>query len=84
MDRDNLRARLEDIYRLSIEEKITAYEELFENVDVQKAEEFMKKDGSGVVVLEIQRRVRFLYLLAKNLEMKGIANRAKSLLNKFQ
>jgi hypothetical protein len=83
MDRDNLRARLENISRLSVTRKVEEYEKLFENHPVQKVEEFAEKKGEDVVVLEVRRRVRLLYLLASDLGLDPVAKRAKALLNHF-
>lgn len=84
MDRDNLRARLENISRLSVTRKVEEYENLFENhPNIQKVEEFAEKKGEDVVVLEVRRRVRLLYLLATDLGLDRVAKRAKALLNHF-
>lgn len=83
MDRDNLRAKLEDLRRRPIERRIREYEELLKNVDVQDIERFQTKLGSDTVVFEVRRRIKMLGQLCQSVGMDDIADRAKKLLSKL-
>jgi transcription elongation GreA/GreB family factor len=81
MNRDNLRARLEDIQRRPIERRIREYEELLKNVKVSDIERFERKQGGSTVVIEVRRRIDLLRRLCENMGMDEIANRAQNLLS---
>lgn len=85
MDRENLQAELQNIPKLGLEDRIEAYEELFEEVDVEAVERFPFKNGEETVVMEVKRRIWTTYRIAKNLELEDLQRRAKSLLkNHFE
>lgn len=82
MTRDNLRARLEDACRASVEEKIEAYEDLVETANVSAIERFDSPQGQ--VVFEVRRRIGLTKRLAEDAGMKRVAKRAERLLAKFE
>lgn len=84
MTRDNLRARLEDVnLKLSIENQIEDYEELFEKSNISEVEPFETKGDTETVVFEVRRRVELLRKLAEQFGMMNIVERAEKLLDNF-
>jgi hypothetical protein len=85
MNRDNLRAKLEDVdLKLSIESQIEEYEKLFESTNVSEVEQFVTKKETQTVVFEVRRRIELLKSLAEEVGMMKISERAESLLDTFE
>jgi len=82
MTRDNLRARLENALRASIERKIEAYEDILKTADVSAVETFDSPEGQ--IVFEVRRRIGLTKRLAEDAGMKKIAKRAGRLLESFE
>lgn len=80
MDRDNLQARLQDIRALEIEERVEAYEDLFDEVDLRAVEHFPSKNGEDHTEIEVKRRIWITYRVADNLGLDDLQERTKSLL----
>ena len=85
MNRENLQARLQDISKLELEDRVEAYENLFEEVDIEAVERFPYKNGEETVVMEVKRRIWVTYRIAKNLDLESLQERTKALLeNHFE
>jgi hypothetical protein len=79
MDRENLQAKLQDIPKLELEDRIEAYENLFDKVDIDPVEEFPYDDGKEKVVMEVRRRIWMTYKITKNLGLDRLQERVKKI-----
>ena len=85
MTRDNLRARLEDVnLKLSIENQIEDYEDLFSKSSISEIERFQSKGDTKTVVFEVRRRIELLQSLAEEVGMTKIVQRAEKLLDNLR
>lgn len=84
MDRDNLQAQLDDIFKLSMKEKIASYERLFDEVDLDSREFFETKDGEESIVFEVERRINLIRKMAKDANMEEIEKRAERLIENLR
>jgi len=79
MDKENLQAKLQDIPKLELEDRIEAYENLFDKVDIDPVEEFPYDDGKEKVVMEVRRRIWMTYKITKNLGLDRLQERVKKI-----
>ena len=79
MDRENLQAKLQDIPKLELEDRIEAYENLFDKVDIDPVEELPYDDGKEKVVMEVRRRIWMTYKITKNLGLDRLQERVKKI-----
>jgi len=84
MDRDNLRAKLEDVHTLPVKRRVEEYEELLKDVDLKAVEKFKPKQGGKLIVIEVRRRIEVLRKICDNLRIDETAEKAKKLLQKFE